>query len=204
LEVAGEPPIPPYIHGYKGDPERYQTVYSKIRGSAAAPTAGLHFSDRLLDELRSRGIILAFVTLHVGLDTFMPVLEDDPRKHKMYSEFCQVSPRTAGLLNAVRGGGGKIIGVGTTSVRTLESAYSAGQIRPYSDWTSIYILPGYEFKAIDGMITNFHYPKSTNLMMVSAFAGLDRLKEAYRIAVEESYHFYSFGDAMLILKGDAG
>ena len=199
LEEAGEPPVPPYIHGYKGDPEKYQTVYSKIRGSAAAPTAGLHFTDDLMQELIDRGIWLAFVTLHVGLDTFMPVLEDHPEEHKMYTEFCQLEPEVATLLNARKDYGQRIIGVGTTSVRTMESACKDGRFNSYNDWTSLYILPGYQFGSIDGMVTNFHYPKSTNLMMVSAFAGLDLIKKAYAEAVEEGYRFYSFGDAMLIL-----
>ena len=196
LESAGEPPVPPYIHGYKGDPEKYQTVYSKIRGSAAAPTAGLHFTNRLLEELRQKGIDFAFVTLHVGLDTFMPVLEDTPEQHKMYSEFCQLDESVANLLNNVEG---RIIGVGTTSVRTMESAHDGSKFCPYADWTSLYILPGYKFKSIDGMITNFHYPRSTNLMMVSALAGLENIKKAYAEAVENNYRFYSFGDACLIL-----
>lgn len=199
LEGAGEPPVPPYIHGYKGDPERYQTVYAKIRGSAAAPTAGLHFTNGLLGKLNEMGVTLCFVTLHVGLDTFMPVLEDDPREHKMYTEFCQLSKEVADKLNEVKKNGRRIIGVGTTSVRTMESAHNGREFRPYSDWTSIYILPGYKFKSIDGMITNFHYPKSTNLIMVSAFAGLDEIKMAYQKAVELGYRFYSFGDGMLII-----
>jgi len=199
LEKAGEPPVPPYIHGYRGDPERYQTIYSKIRGSAAAPTAGLHFTDNLMQELMDRGVCLAFVTLHVGLDTFMPVLEADPKDHKMYTEFCTMSPEVAQLLNARRKEGKKIIGVGTTSVRTMESAHNGHEFCPYADWTSLYILPGYKFKSIDGMITNFHYPRSTNLLMVSALAGLDNIKKAYAEAVDWNYRFYSFGDAMLIL-----
>lgn len=199
LDTAGEPPVPPYIHGYKGDPERYQTVYSKIRGSAAAPTAGLHFTDRLMQILMDKGIFLAFVTLHVGLDTFMPVLEDNPKDHKMYTEFCTMEPEVANLLNERKRNGQRIIGVGTTSVRTMESAHDGVQFCPYNDWTSIYILPGYKFKSIDGMITNFHYPRSTNLMMVSAFAGLDNIKKAYSEAVDMRYRFYSFGDATLII-----
>ena len=195
LDLAGEPPVPPYIHGYKGDPERYQTVYNQIRGSAAAPTAGLHFTDELLNRLRQKGINLAFVTLHVGLDTFMPVLEDDPRQHKMYTEFCSVDQKAADAINKAE----RVIGVGTTSVRTMESAHNGIELKAYSDWTSIYILPGYIFNSIDGMITNFHYPRSTNLMMVAALTGLETLKKAYFEAVEKGYRFYSFGDAMLIL-----
>ena len=199
IDTAGEPPVPPYIHGYKGDPEKYQTVYSKIRGSAAAPTAGLHFTDCLLEELRSKGVILAFVTLHVGIDTFMPILEDEPEKHKMYTEFCQVDIETAKVINETRNKGNRVIGVGTTSVRTLESAHQNGRLTAYNDWTSIYILPGYQFRSIDAMLTNFHYPRSTNLAMVSAFAGLDNIKKAYAEAVQENYRFYSFGDSCLLL-----
>jgi len=199
LETAGEPPVPPYIHGYKGDPEKYQTVYNKIRGSAAAPTAGLHFTDELMQNLMDKGVFLAFVTLHVGLDTFMPVLEDHPEDHKMYTEFCTMSVDTADLLNARKTYGQRIIGVGTTSVRTMESAHNGEAFLPCNTWTSLYILPGYKFKSIDGMVTNFHYPRSTNLMMVSAFAGLENIKKAYAEAVNENYRFYSFGDAMLIL-----
>jgi S-adenosylmethionine:tRNA ribosyltransferase-isomerase len=199
IDSAGEAPVPPYIHGYKGDPERYQTVYSRIRGSAAAPTAGLHFTDRLLEELRQKGVILCFVTLHVGIDTFMPVMEETPKEHKMYTEFCMLSKETADKLNTVKSSGRKIYGVGTTSVRTMESAHNGKEFKPYSDWTSIYILPGYKFKSIDGMITNFHYPKSTNLMMICALAGYSFAKKAYLEAVQTGYRFYSFGDSMLIL-----
>ncbi len=199
LEKAGEPPVPPYIHGYKGNPERYQTVYSRVRGSAAAPTAGLHFTERLIEELDHNGVEMYFVTLHVGIDTFMPVMEQTPEEHKIYTEFCQVSEEVANSINKAREKGKKIIGVGTTSIRTMESAHSNGRLHKYDGWTSIYILPGYNFKSIDGMITNYHYPKSTNIMMVSAFAGYDNVKKAYQEAVESNYRFYSFGDAMLII-----
>lgn len=199
LDKAGEPPIPPYIHGYKGDPETYQTVYNKIRGSAAAPTAGLHFTVGLLEELRRSGIKLAFVTLHVGLDTFMPILEEYPEEHKMYTEFCEVPFEAARVINDTRREGHRVIGVGTTSVRTMESAHDGTYLKSYSDWTSLYILPGYKFKSIDGMITNFHYPKSTNLIMICALMGLDNVKKVYEEAVVHNYRFYSFGDAMLIL-----
>ena len=199
IDNAGEPPVPPYIHGYKGDPERYQTVYSRIRGSAAAPTAGLHFTDRLLEEIRQMGVSLCFVTLHVGIDTFMPVMEATPKEHKMYTEFCVMSTETAEKLNSIRAKGGRIIGVGTTSVRTMESAHDGKEFKPYNEWTSIYILPGYKFKSIDSMITNFHYPKSTNLMMISALGGYDFIKKAYLEAVQCNYRFYSFGDSMIIL-----
>jgi len=199
LEEAGELPVPPYIHGYKGDPERYQTVYAKIRGSAAAPTAGLHFTDALLEQLGEIGVKLCFVTLHVGLDTFMPVLEENPEEHKMYSEFCSIDKEVVDVIEEAREKRNKVIGVGTTSVRTMESAHNGYKLMPFSDWTSLYILPGYKFKSIDGMITNFHYPKSTNLILVSAFAGLENIKRAYAEAVKEGYRFYSFGDACLIL-----
>lgn len=198
LEDAGEPPVPPYIHSYKGDPERYQTVYSKIRGSAAAPTAGLHFTDRLLDELREKGVTLCFVTLHVGVDTFMPVYEEDPKDHKMYTEFYQVDPQVIDILEKTRKNGNRVVGVGTTSIRTLETVYRDGPTC-LSGWTSLYILPGYEFKSIDSMITNFHYPRSTNLMMIAAFAGFYELRRAYQDAVRNKYRFYSFGDSMLII-----
>jgi len=201
LDKAGEPPVPPYIHGFKGDPERYQTVYSKIKGSAAAPTAGLHFTDGLLDNLRQMDVNLCFVTLHVGIDTFMPVYEEDPVEHKMYTEFCVCPQEVADVINETRRRGKKVIGVGTTSVRTLESSWSyrLNKVVDYRDWTSIYILPGYSFHSVDCMITNFHYPKSTNLMMVAAFAGLDNIKKAYQEAVDKGYRFYSFGDSMLML-----
>jgi len=199
LEKAGEPPIPPYIHGYKGDPEKYQTVYNKIRGSAAAPTAGLHFTVELLETLRHSLIKLAFVTLQVGLDTFMPVLEEHPEEHKMYTEFCNISAETAEFINGVRRSGHRVIGVGTTSVRTMESAHNGKELTSYNDWTSLYILPGYKFKSIDGMITNFHYPRSTNLIMICALIGLEKVKEIYEEAVNVDYRFYSFGDSMLIL-----
>ena len=204
LDTTGEMPIPPYIHSLPKDKERYQTVYSKIRGSAAAPTAGLHFTDRLMEELINKGVYLAFVTLHVGLDTFMPVLEEDPRDHKMYTEFCQISKETADLINKQRWSGHKIVGVGTTSVRTLESAYykdslGDGGEEAYADWTGLYILPGTKVRSIDAMVTNLHYPRSSNLMMVCAIAGYDNVKEAYKEAIEQKYRAYSFGDSMLIL-----
>ena len=198
IDKAGEAPIPPYVHGFKGDPERYQTVYARVRGSAAAPTAGLHFTDRLLLQLDKMGVNLCFVTLHVGVDTFMPVQETSPKDHKMYTEFCRVSKEVAAVLNKTRASGHKIVGVGTTSVRTLESSWN-GEFKEYSDWTNLYILPGYKFHTIDAMITNFHYPKSTNLIMISALMGLDFLKVAYGEAVKNGYRFYSFGDSTLIL-----
>jgi hypothetical protein len=185
-------------HGYG-----YQTVYARVRGSSAAPTAGLHFTDRLLLELDNKGINLCFVTLHVGVDTFMPVQESQPQDHKMYTEFCRVSGQVADALNETRASGHKVIGVGTTSVRTLESSYDQvnNKYQEYADWTNLYILPGQndKFKSIDGMVTNFHYPRSTNLMMVAALLGLPFLREVYKVAVDNKYRFYSFGDACLIL-----
>jgi S-adenosylmethionine:tRNA ribosyltransferase-isomerase len=201
---VGHVPLPPYIHEKLGDPERYQTVYAREPGSAAAPTAGLHFTPRLLEELQSKGVKFGYVTLHVGLDTFAPVTENDPQEHKIHSEWCELPQHTADLINQTKQSGGRVIAVGTTSVRTLESAANlqspiSGQISPFIGLTSLYILPGYEFKVVDGMITNFHLPKSTLLMLVSAFAGRERMLETYQIAIREGYRFYSFGDAMIIL-----
>ena len=198
---VGNIPLPPYIHEKLNDPERYQTVYAKEPGSAAAPTAGLHFTPRLLEELQVKGVKIAYVTLHVGLDTFAPVTEDDPKEHKIHSEWCELSLETADLINETRERGGTVIAVGTTSVRTLESAASVGRdaIPPYGGATSLFILPGYQFKIVDAMITNFHLPRSTLLMLVSAFAGREKILETYEIAKQEGYRFYSFGDAMLIL-----
>ncbi len=199
---VGHVPLPPYIHEKLNDPERYQTVYAREPGSAAAPTAGLHFTPRLLGELQARGVRIAYVTLHVGLDTFAPVTEENPEEHKIHSEWCQVSQETADLINQTKIAGGRIIAGGTTSVRTLESAAAdAGQdaILPYEGATSLFIIPGYQFKIVDALITNFHLPKSSLIMLVSAFAGQERILEAYKTAVAEGYRFYSFGDAMLIL-----
>lgn len=200
LEQLGEMPLPPYIKEQLDDKERYQTVYAKERGSAAAPTAGLHFTGELLDEIRNIGVHIAFITLHVGLGTFRPVSVDDINEHEMHAEFYQMSEGTARLLNEVREKGGKIISVGTTSTRTLETIASAhdGKFVSENGWTSIFIYPGYEFKAIDGMITNFHLPKSTLIMLISALAGREHVLHAYNTAVEERYRFFSFGDAMLI------
>jgi S-adenosylmethionine:tRNA ribosyltransferase-isomerase len=200
---VGNVPLPPYIHEKLSDPERYQTVYAREPGSAAAPTAGLHFTPRLLEELQAKGVRLAYVTLHVGLDTFAPVTEDDPEEHKIHTEWCELPQRTADMINETKRTGGRVIAVGTTSVRTLESAARSSkkeyQISPYIGPTDLYILPGYQFKAVDVMITNFHLPKSTLLMLVSAFAGRERILETYQTAVEKGYRFYSFGDAMIIL-----
>ena len=198
---VGNVPLPPYIHEKLSDPERYQTVYAHQPGSAAAPTAGLHFTPRLLEELQDKGVKIAYVTLHVGLDTFAPVTEDNPEEHMIHTEWCELPQRTADLINETKQVGGKVIAVGTTSVRTLESAGQLGldRIPPYVGPTSLYILPGYEFNVVDAMITNFHLPKSTLLMLVSAFVGRERILETYQIAIREGYRFYSFGDAMLIL-----
>jgi len=196
---VGNVPLPPYIHEKLDDPERYQTVYAREPGSAAAPTAGLHFTPRLLEELQVKGVNIAYVTLHVGLDTFAPVTEDDPETHKIHSEWCELSQETADLINQTKQSGGRVIAVGTTSVRTLESAVGQDAILSYNGPTSLFILPGYQFKVVDAMITNFHLPKSTLLMLVSAFAGREKILETYEIAIKEGYRFYSFGDAMLIL-----
>lgn len=201
LEQLGEMPLPPYIKEQLEDKDRYQTVFARERGSAAAPTAGLHFTEELLDELKDGGIHIAFITLHVGLGTFRPVSVDSIDEHEMHSEFYQVTEGTARLLNTVREQGGRIITVGTTSTRTLETIASTndGKFIAESGWTNIFIYPGYEFKAIDGMITNFHLPKSTLIMLISALAGRENVMQAYHQAVEERYRFFSFGDAMLIL-----
>jgi S-adenosylmethionine:tRNA ribosyltransferase-isomerase len=202
---VGHVPLPPYIHEKLSDPERYQTVYAKEPGSAAAPTAGLHFTPRLLEELQVKGVRIAYVTLHVGLDTFAPVTEDDPAEHKIHTEWCELPRETAELINQTKQSGGRVVAVGTTSVRTLEGVASLQspipnyQLQPFTGNTSIFILPGYQFKVVDAMITNFHLPKSTLLMLVSAFAGREKILETYEIAVQEGYRFYSFGDAMLIL-----
>lgn len=203
LEQAGQMPLPPYIHERLADPERYQTVYARQPGSAAAPTAGLHFTSDLIQTLRDRGVEFADVTLHVGLDTFAPVDEDDPTTHTIHTEWCELPQATAEKVNCTRQNGGRIVAVGTTSVRTLESAARAaapGQVVvPISGPTDLFILPGYTFRAVDAMITNFHLPKSTLLMLVSAFAGRERILRAYETAIEMRYRFFSFGDAMLIL-----
>ncbi|HRQ33681.1 MAG TPA: tRNA preQ1(34) S-adenosylmethionine ribosyltransferase-isomerase QueA [Anaerolineales bacterium] len=197
---VGNVPLPPYIHEKLDDPERYQTVYAKEPGSAAAPTAGLHFTPRLLEELQVKGVRVAYVTLHVGLDTFAPVNEENPEEHKIHSEWCELTQETADVINETRARGGRVIAVGTTSVRTLESAANYQlPITSFAGPTSLYILPGYQFKIVDAMITNFHLPKSTLLMLVSAFAGRERILETYKTAIQEGYRFYSFGDAMLIV-----
>ena len=212
---VGNVPLPPYIHEKLDDPERYQTVYAREPGSAAAPTAGLHFTPRLLDELKAKGVKIAYVTLHVGLDTFAPVTEEDPEEHKIHTEWCELSQETADAINETRANGGRVIAVGTTSVRTLEAAGIGNQesdgvpdshsptpdsrVSAFIGPTSLYILPGYNFKVVDAMITNFHLPKSTLIMLVSAFAGREKILDIYKTAIKEGYRFYSFGDAMLIL-----
>ncbi len=195
----GNVPLPPYIHAKLDDPERYQTVYAQEPGSAAAPTAGLHFTPRLLDELKVKGVKRTEVTLHVGLDTFAPVTEDDAEEHHIHTEWCQVTPEAAEKINAAKAAGGRVVAVGTTSVRTLESASQTGATLPTSGATSLFILPGYTFKSVDVMITNFHLPKSTLLMLVSAFAEREIILNAYETAIREGYRFYSFGDAMMII-----
>ncbi|MBM7691895.1 S-adenosylmethionine:tRNA ribosyltransferase-isomerase [Peribacillus deserti] len=200
LEELGQMPLPPYIKEQLEDQDRYQTVYARERGSAAAPTAGLHFTEELLAEIQEMGVHVAFITLHVGLGTFRPVSVEDIDEHEMHSEYYVMTEGTARLLNDVKDKGRKIITVGTTSTRTLESIAlkSGGVFKEDSGWTNIFIYPGYEFKAIDGMITNFHLPKSTLIMLVSALAGREPILKAYNTAVEEKYRFFSFGDAMFI------
>ena len=203
LPHIGQMPLPPYIHTRLEDPERYQTVYAQDTGSAAAPTAGLHFTPQLMDTLKAQGIGFAHVTLHVGLDTFAPVTEDDPSEHIIHTEWCELTPQTAETINTTHKAGGRIIAVGTTSVRTLETAAQTARpgetVGAVSGPTSLFILPGYTFRAVDAIITNFHLPKSTLLMLVSAFAGRERILNAYETAKNQGYRFYSFGDAMLIL-----
>ena len=199
LERLGKMPLPPYIRQELKDPERYQTVYSKELGSAAAPTAGLHFTQDLLETIRKKGILTEFVTLHVGLGTFRPVKEEEIEDHEMHSEFCMIPPETADAVNRTRKNGGRIIAVGTTSCRTLESfSREDGTLEAASGWTDIFIYPGYRFKCIDALITNFHLPESTLIMLVSALAGRENILNAYHIAVAERYRFFSFGDAMFI------
>lgn len=201
LEQLGEMPLPPYIKEKLDDPERYQTVYAREIGSAAAPTAGLHFTEQLLDDIRAKGVHIAFITLHVGLGTFRPVNVENIEEHDMHAEFYQMTEETAQLLNETRRQGGRIIAVGTTSTHTLETiaARHNGTFVAESGWTDIFIYPGYEFKAIDGLVTNFHLPKSTLIMLVSALAGRENILRAYNVAVKERYRFFSFGDAMLII-----
>ena len=200
LERLGKMPLPPYIKEELQDQERYQTVYSREVGSAAAPTAGLHWTPELLDKVREKGVKTAFVTLHVGLGTFRPVKAEDILEHHMHAELCMINQETTDILNQTKAEGGRIICVGTTSCRTLESLVNEdGSFEAKSKWTEIFIYPGYTFKAMDGLITNFHLPESTLVMLVSAFAGRENVLSAYKQAVEERYRFFSFGDAMTIL-----
>lgn len=221
LEALGEMPLPPYIHAPLADPERYQTVYAREPGSAAAPTAGLHFTPELLLQLREQGVQFAFVTLHIGLDTFAPVTEEDVEKHAIHTEWCQLTPEAARQVNEAILSGRRVIAVGTTSVRVLESAARASVrqaaaeavgatpvVAPYDPWrpviafdgpTDLFIYPGFKFRAVDALITNFHLPRSTLLLLVSAFAGRETILRAYEIAKQAGYRFYSFGDAMLVL-----
>lgn len=199
LDQLGEMPLPPYIHEKLEDRERYQTVYSKHEGSAAAPTAGLHFTKELLEQIKEKGVHIAYVTLHVGLGTFRPVKVEDVLEHEMHSEFYIIDEENAKIINDAKANGGKIISVGTTSTRTLESnANEEGLVTAGSGWTKIFIYPGYKFKCIDRLFTNFHLPESTLIMLVSALAGHDEVLHAYNEAVKEKYRFFSFGDAMFI------
>ena len=200
LESLGEMPLPPYIHEKLDDRERYQTVYAKESGSAAAPTAGLHFTKELLEEIQQKGVHLVYLTLHVGLGTFRPVSVDNLDEHEMHSEFYQLSEEAAATLRQVKENGGRVIAVGTTSIRTLETIGSKfdGQIQADSGWTNIFIKPGYDWKVVDAFSTNFHLPKSTLVMLVSAFAGRGLVLQAYQHAIDEKYRFFSFGDAMFI------
>jgi S-adenosylmethionine:tRNA ribosyltransferase-isomerase len=202
LARGGHVPLPPYIHTPLADPERYQTVYARWPGSAAAPTAGLHFTPELIASLKAQGLDFTTVTLHVGLDTFAPVTEGDPREHKIHTEWCQVTPQAAEAIHQTRRQGGRIVAVGTTSVRTLESAArqaGAEGMAPFEGPTDLFILPGFEFRIVDALVTNFHLPRSTLLMLVSAFASREQILSTYELAIHENYRFYSFGDAMLIL-----
>lgn len=203
LNQVGYIPLPPYIHTPLKDTERYQTIYAHDKGSVAAPTAGLHFTARLIEELQKEGIRFVYVTLHIGLDTFAPVTEENPQDHQIHTEWCQLSPQSAMVINEAKEAGKKVIAVGTTSVRVLESAARNskrnGWVEPINATTDLYILPGYEFKIVNAMITNFHLPRSTLIMLVSAFAGRELVLSTYQTAIEAGYRFYSFGDAMLIV-----
>lgn len=200
LDEVGQMPLPPYIKEKLTDKERYQTVYSRELGSAAAPTAGLHFTEPMLEKIKNKGVNIAYVTLHVGLGTFRPVKVENITEHKMHTEHYSVSEQAAKIINSAKATGGRVICVGTTSCRTVESVFQKfGEMRPCSDDTGIFIYPGYSFKCMDALITNFHLPESTLIMLVSAFAGYENTMNAYRVAVEEKYRFFSFGDAMLII-----
>jgi len=199
LERIGAIPLPPYIHVPLTDPERYQTVYARQKGSAAAPTAGLHFTSELMRQLSQQGVEFAFVTLHIGLDTFRPVQVEDPREHHIHTEYCLLDAGTAEKINRAKQEGRRVIAVGTTSVRTLETAARrSDEVEAFAGCTDLFILPGYRFKVVDALITNFHLPRSSLLMLVSAFAGTDLIRQAYVEAIQNRYRFFSFGDAMLI------
>lgn len=200
MERIGQVPLPPYIHAPLQDPERYQTVYSQVKGSVAAPTAGLHFTPELMARLRKKGVEFAFITLHVGLGSFRPVKVDDPEKHELAAEYCEIGPEAAEMVNSAREDGRRVVCVGTTTVRALEGAINAsGKVEPFQGLNSLYILPGYRFRVVDALLTNFHLPRSTLLMLVCAFAGRKLVLRAYEEAIRRGYRFYSFGDAMLIL-----
>ena len=199
LDDLGVVPLPPYIHESLEEPERYQTIYARVKGSVAAPTAGLHFTPQLMEELEAKGVEFAFVTLHIGLDTFRPVRTENVEDHPMHSEYYKLSPEVAEQINRAKAVGRRIVAIGTTSVRVLETAAGANLLTPFDGWTNLFIYPGHQFRAVDALITNFHLPRSTLLMLVTAFAGKELLDRAYREAIQEGYRFYSFGDAMLIL-----
>ena len=203
LDRLGLVPLPPYIHEPLSDPERYQTVYARVKGSVAAPTAGLHFTPRLMEELRAKGVEFVFATLHIGLDTFRPIRTEEVEEHPIHREYCQLSPAAAERLNRARAQGGRLLAVGTTAVRVLETAALAAEkegevVAPFAGWTELFIYPGFRFRAVDALITNFHLPRSTLLALVAAFAGQELIRHAYEEAIKFGYRFYSFGDAMLI------
>jgi S-adenosylmethionine:tRNA ribosyltransferase-isomerase len=200
LQEVGKMPLPPYIKNYSGDPMRYQTIYARQEGSVAAPTAGLHLSFELMEQIQAKGVEIKPILLHVGFGTFQPVKDQDITRHHMHAEYYEINEQTAQAVNEAKKRGGRLIAVGTTTVRCLESAaLPSGKVVPAKGWTELFIYPGYRFKVTDGLITNFHLPRSTLLMMVCAFAGRDKILAAYRLAIEERYRFYSFGDAMLII-----
>ena len=198
LDEVGEMPIPPYIHKKLKNKEEYQTVYAKYKGSAAAPTAGLHFTSELINKIKEKGAEICFVTLHVGLGTFRPVNEENIEDHEMHKEWYVISEQTADAINKAKKEGRRIIAVGTTSVRTLESAGQSGKLKAGANWTNLYIYPGYSWKIVDAIITNFHLPESTLLMMMASFVGTDKILNAYKEAVAKKYRFFSFGDAMFL------
>jgi S-adenosylmethionine:tRNA ribosyltransferase-isomerase len=202
LSELGKVPLPPYINTPLAHPDRYQTVYARVAGSVAAPTAGLHFTPELLDTLEKKGVRLLFVCLHIGLDTFSPVREEDPEKHHIHREYGMVNEEVADELSGAKRQGRRVICVGTTTVRLLEQVaqlYPPEKLRPFADWVSLYLLPGYRFRMVDALVTNFHLPRSTLLMLVTAFAGKESVNRAYQEAINSGYRFYSFGDAMLVI-----